>query len=31
MKKSLLILGALPLPISGMSQAAGQINEQVHG
>lgn len=29
MKKSLFILGALSLSISGISQAAGQINEQV--
>lgn len=29
MKKSLLILGALSLSISGISQAAGQMNEQV--
>ena len=29
MKRLLLILGALSLSISGMSQAAGQINEQV--
>ncbi|EKQ0847278.1 hypothetical protein P4Q82_003970 [Salmonella enterica] len=29
MKKSLLILAALSLSISGVSQAAGQINEQV--
>lgn len=29
MKKSLLVLGALSLSISGISQAAGQINGQV--
>ncbi|BEM75790.1 hypothetical protein SME36J_52130 (plasmid) [Serratia marcescens] len=29
MKKSLLILSALSLSISGISQAAGQIDEQV--
>ena len=29
MKKSLLILGVLSLSISGISQAAGQMNEQV--
>ncbi|MEA5217546.1 hypothetical protein [Enterobacter cloacae] len=29
MKKSLLILGAMSLSISGISQAADQINEQV--